>query len=226
MPVNKMTETKEYYTQDRRDVALLIPAPQDKTLLDVGCGEGLFGSLMKSDFYAREIWGIEPVQRVADEAKKRLDRVIVGKLGTHLGDLPDSYFDVVIFNDSLEHMEDPWTVLEEITPKLSSGGVICASIPNVRWYRNLFNLIFRKDWKYTDQGVLDKTHLRFFTMKSMARLFHESGYEILEMNGIKYAGGNFWLIPKMTSLLTLMFFEDCFYKNYFIVAKPAPNMKP
>ena len=81
--------------------------------------------------------------------------------------LPDNNFDVVIFNDVLEHFENPWAVLENVKTKLNASGVVVASIPNVAYITNLVELILKKDWRYKPEGgILDKTHLRFFTKKS------------------------------------------------------------
>ena len=70
---------------------------------------------------------------------------------------------------------------------MSDGGVIVGSIPNVRYYKNLFALIVRRDWRYTDKGILDATHLRFFTQNSFQRSLRESGFSKEKMRGINSA---------------------------------------
>jgi len=124
----------------------------------------------------------------------------------------------------LEHTKDPWIVLEKLKTKFNIGGKILASIPNVRFYTNLLNLFFKKDWKYEDVGILDKTHLRFFTKKSMVRLFTDSGYvvdKIIGINGPRKIHIRF--ITTLFNILTLGLFSDILYPQYLIVAIPLKN---
>jgi 2-polyprenyl-3-methyl-5-hydroxy-6-metoxy-1,4-benzoquinol methylase len=123
------------------------------------------------------------VAEIADKARSRLDKVIVGGIEEQPG-LPDGYFDCIVFNDVLEHLVDPWTVLRSIKVKLKSGGCVVASIPNVRHFSNLRQLILEKEWRYMDCGVLDRTHLRFFTEKSIRRMFEDCGYNLCSIDGI------------------------------------------
>uniref|UniRef100_UPI004049A7E5 methyltransferase domain-containing protein n=2 Tax=Flavobacterium TaxID=237 RepID=UPI004049A7E5 len=91
---------------------------------------------------------------------------------------------VIYFNDVLEHLIDPYTVLKKIKQKLSLNGVIISSIPNVRYHNTFMNVLIKKDWKYEDYGVMDFTHLRFFTEKSIIRMYEEAGYKIKLSEGI------------------------------------------
>jgi hypothetical protein len=67
---------------------------------------------------------------------------------------------------------------------MAHNGVVISSIPNVRFFRTFSKVLFSKDWKYEDHGVMDKTHLRFFTGKSIKRMYDELGYTILKHEGI------------------------------------------
>ena len=93
-------------------------------------------------------------------------------------------FDVVVCNDVIEHMADHDKFLRDIKGKLAFNGCLVGSVPNVRYFGNLFKLLAKKDWKYEDQGVLDRTHLRFFTEKSLSRTFCDNGYIVNELRGI------------------------------------------
>jgi 2-polyprenyl-3-methyl-5-hydroxy-6-metoxy-1,4-benzoquinol methylase len=173
---------RDYYNRKRREILPFIP-PGSKTVLDVGAGEGEFGYLLKQELGA-EVWGVEPDFGACEKARVKLDRVLLGRFEDVLDDLRRGYFDAVVFNDVLEHMVDPFGVLVGSRALISPHGVVVASIPNVRFWGNLKGLIKDKDWKYKTSGVLDATHLRFFTRKSMIRMFHEAGYRMIRIQGI------------------------------------------
>jgi 2-polyprenyl-3-methyl-5-hydroxy-6-metoxy-1,4-benzoquinol methylase len=87
-------------------------------------------------------------------------------------------FDCIVFADVLEHLNDPWGTLARYIQWLKPGGYVVASIPNVRNIALLFNLIVRGRWRYEDSGLLDRTHLRFFTRREIIDLFSASGLQI------------------------------------------------
>ncbi|MBA4276729.1 MAG: class I SAM-dependent methyltransferase [Flavobacterium sp.] len=152
-------------------------------VLDIGCGNGAFATLVKEKNNA-EVWGIELMEEEAKVALNVLDKVLIGACENHLNELPDGYFEVIYLNDVLEHLVDPYSVLETLKSKLTQNGVVISSIPNVRFFRTFSKVLFSKDWKYEDHGVMDKTHLRFFTGKSIKRMYNELGYTILKHEGI------------------------------------------
>ena len=84
----------------------------------------------------------------------------------------------------LEHLVEPFEVLEKMKAKLVKNGEIIVSIPNVRYIKNLYHLLIEKDWQYQDNGILDRTHLRFFTEKSIKRSLVENGWEISFQKGV------------------------------------------
>jgi 2-polyprenyl-3-methyl-5-hydroxy-6-metoxy-1,4-benzoquinol methylase len=210
-----------YYISERKEVAKFIDKNSGK-ILDVGCGVANFLNFFKKKGF--ETWGIEPVKDIANIAKNKADKILNETIESALPILPDNYFDYITFNDVLEHTKDPWIVLEKLKTKFNIGGKILASIPNVRFYTNLLNLFFKKDWKYEDVGILDKTHLRFFTKKSMVRLFTDSGYvvdKIIVINGPRKIHIRF--ITTLFNILTLGLFSDILYPQYLIVAIPLKN---
>ena len=163
---------------------MIVYLPQDaKRILEVGCGNGCFAAFIKKQNNA-EVWGIELMEDQAEKAKVILDNVFTGSCENFIDDLPDDFFDAIFFNDVLEHLVDPYTLLKKIKSKLSKNGVVISSIPNVRYHNTLMRFLINKDWKYEDYGVMDFTHLRFFTEKSIKRMYVEAGYTINISEGI------------------------------------------
>jgi 2-polyprenyl-3-methyl-5-hydroxy-6-metoxy-1,4-benzoquinol methylase len=169
-----------YYQGIRPDVSQLLPSKYTK-VLEIGCGAGGFAENLKNTC---QVWGIEPVAEVAKIAQQRMDKVLVGTYESVYDDLPDNYFDLVICNDVIEHLPDPDGFFKSIKSKLDPNAHLIGSVPNVRYVWNLYELLIKKDWKYGDSGILDRTHLRFFTEKSLRRLFEEHNFTIEEFYGI------------------------------------------
>lgn len=202
-----------YYNNYRLE--MLDYLPEDvKTVIDIGCGDGSFGSLIKEKTDA-EVWGIEYRKEEADKADKVLDKLFSGPCEDLIDDLPENYFDVIYFNDILEHLEDPYDVLRWVKSKLKKEGVVISSIPNIRHYKAILNLIFNKEWKYEAQGVMDKTHLRFFTGKSIKRMYEEQGYKIITHEGINKTSSIRPILFNIPFLFTQM---DIRYMQYATVA--------
>jgi 2-polyprenyl-3-methyl-5-hydroxy-6-metoxy-1,4-benzoquinol methylase len=175
-----------YYRNVRVEMLPYVPADA-ATMLDVGCGAGLFGELVKGRGPC-EVWGIETVQAYADDAAGRLDRVLIGDVTVLLDAIPARYFDAIVCNDVLEHLVDPEDVLARVKDKLTGRGVVVSSIPNIRFYPTLYELVAHRGWEYEESGILDRTHLRFFTTASIRRMYERLGYEVLRHEGINPIG--------------------------------------
>lgn len=204
-----------YYAQAREDIQPFIPSASKK-ILDIGCAEGVLGSVLKKKF-SSEVWGMEMVPEAAAQAATRLDRVIVGNVCEQLDLIPDRHFDCILMNDVLEHLVHPEKLLQSVKAKLSPQGVVVASIPNIRYFFVLWDLVMRKNWNYADSGVLDRTHLRFFTEKSIKKFFLEHHYAILRMEGINPIRD--WRV-RLINLFSFGFFKDALFQQYAVVAKP------
>ena len=208
---------KNYYTSDRKEVYNFIAGDHCK-ILDFGCGNAKFLSLFKKrDF---ETLGVEPVKEIADMAVNKVDKIFNETAKSSMPLLPNDHFDYITFNDVLKHMENPWDILKESLVKLNKKGKIIASIPNVRFYTNFFNLLFKNDWKYENAGILDKTHLRFFAKKSMIRLFTDSDYVIEKVVGINGPRKIHKVcIAFFFNIITLGLLSDIMYPQFLIIAK-------
>lgn len=191
--------------------------PKDaRIILDVGCGEGGFGEFIKKQRDA-EVWGIELFPIAAEKARTKLDRVFVGNIETDRFDLPEKYFDCIVFNDVLEHLYYPWDVLNKVKALLKDNGHVVASIPNIRYYEQMKKLLIKGDWEYESWGIMDRTHLRFFTLNSIRKMFEHVGYSIETVEGIKYVK-----FPFKFNLINLLFrnrFDDMRYFQFACVAQ-------
>jgi len=166
---------RDYFRQERKDIETLIPEGVMR-ILDVGCGEGILGKRLLEKGI-REVIGIEINPDACKKAECNLSQVICGDVDVMEFPFEEEYFDCIIFADLLEHLRDPLSAVKRFKKYLSDSGVIVASIPNVRYY-GVINMLTEGYWKYEDYGILDRTHLRFFTKKEMEKLFADAGFEI------------------------------------------------
>ncbi len=210
---------QRYFEQSRPEMLRFIPENVKRTL-ELGCSSGLFSAALH-DLRGCECWGVELDSHAAAAARERMDKVIEGDVTDAVQTLPDAHFDCIICNDILEHLVDPYTLLRNLKSKLAPGGVVVASIPNVRFCKNLFQLVIRGNWDYQDYGILDRTHLRFFTYKSLVRMWPSLGYELLRIEGLEPKRNIKTMLFTVFNLLLLNTFKDTRYVQFACVAGPA-----
>lgn len=177
-----MTADSKYYNCDRSDMLPFVPANISKTI-EFGCGNGNFSAILKEK-YQVEAWGVDINGAALKEAERKLDRVINGDANDVIPTLPEEYFDCVICNDFLEHLAFPEIFLTNIRSRLRPNAFLIASVPNIRYWRTFVEYFFRKDWEYVDAGILDRSHLRFFTRKSLVRFLYSCNIKIEQIEGI------------------------------------------
>ncbi|MBW1782639.1 MAG: methyltransferase domain-containing protein [Deltaproteobacteria bacterium] len=169
-----------YYSLVREELLPLIPETAMK-ILDVGCGEGMLGEYLLQRG-AQTVIGVEKDPEAAQSARSRLTRVIEEDVEalSFASDL--GHFDAIICADVLEHLIDPWGVLKRISQCISHDGHLIASIPNTR-YLALVNHLVNGHWTYDSSGLLDRTHLRFFTLSEIKEMFLKAGLSITALHG-------------------------------------------
>lgn len=157
----------------------LLP-PGAKKYLDIGCADGVFGEYLLSRGIAKEVVGLEINPVTAEIAGKRLSKVFCGNAEELDLPYPGDYFDCLIYGDALEHMREPEMLLVKHLKYLKDGAYVICSIPNIR---NLFIIhhLLGGNWTYTDWGILDRTHLRFFTLKEIRKILSNVGLIIEEV---------------------------------------------
>ncbi|HEY5370596.1 MAG TPA: class I SAM-dependent methyltransferase [Hanamia sp.] len=222
MIIDYNNKEEDYYQHARPEMAELIPETA-KFILDVGCSSGNFGMLLKQK-KGIVVWGIEPNKEASDLAKKKLDRVFCNYFDDNL-DLEDQRFDCIIFNDVLEHLIEPMAALQLCKKILNQNGCVVCSIPNIRYFEAVKHILIEKDFHYTRSGIFDATHLRFFTKKSIERLFADSGFFIKTIEGINSLKGykkRYRLFKRLNFLLNNKI-ADMEFLQFAIVAYPSQD---
>jgi len=156
-------------------VSLVPPATR---VLEFGCATGYMSEVLK-DRLGCTVTGVEISPEAAEVAEQHTERVIVGDAEKidYAAELAGEEFDVVLFADVLEHLKAPADVLRRIRPLVAENGVVIASIPNVA-HGSVRLALLGGEFRYRESGLLDDTHLRFFTRASIQDLFEETGYAV------------------------------------------------
>lgn len=150
-------------------------------VLEIGCGNGAY----LSNISCTEKWGVEPFS--VGGLVCEFDNFYDDTFDNVYDNLPKSYFDHIIMNDVLEHMWNTEVTIAQLQSLLKKNGELRISIPNVRYFENIYHLMIKGTWDYTDYGILDRTHMRFFTKKSFIKYF-DLGWQLKECVGINPIG--------------------------------------
>jgi 2-polyprenyl-3-methyl-5-hydroxy-6-metoxy-1,4-benzoquinol methylase len=204
---------RQYFHFKRTKLVDMLPSIRGK-VLDIGCAAGGTLEYLKSKGASYTV-GIDTDQeaiRIAE--KKNLDLVFTGNV--EKDDLPflENEFDCIIMADILEHLYNPWETLKKITYYLKNDGYMLLSIPNIKHYYILTRLILYDEWSYCEAGILDNTHIRFFTLKETKRMLDDAGLKIVAIKDVTSTRG------KMKILNTLLFntLRSFISSQYYIVA--------
>ena len=214
-----LRKRKDYFSSIRWDLISFVSEGNNR-ILEIGCGEGNTGKALKEQGKAVEVVGVEKVPEIAEIAKTKIDKVLCAdvetiELLTSTGD-----FDYIIMGDVLEHLYDPWICVNKLGRYLKKGGYLIASIPNIRNWRIIRDLVLKGEWNYSSQGLLDDTHLRFFTKKSILKLFSSEDFFIYRLipefeSRSTYKCG----IKKQFNNITLGLFEGFLTFQYIVIVK-------
>lgn len=165
-----------YYQLNRKDILDLIPA-NSKQILEIGCG---FGSLGKALTLRQDcaIDGVEINPDAVPYLESLYNNFWIGNIESLTLDASENQYDCLVLSDVLEHLVDPWLTLDKLLLLLRPGGIVVISIPNIKNIGILYRLIFKGRWKYEDSGILDKTHLRFFTYLEIQKLVNGANLKV------------------------------------------------
>lgn len=168
-----------YFNFPRNEILSLIPGAP-KRHLDIGCATGLFGSSLKRLYNTTSV-GIEINRNAAAMARKNIDYIFHADINNFNFSELKTDFDLITFNDILEHLTCPTCTLKKSLSKLTDDGHIIASIPNVA-HPYIIQQLSKGLFRYTNAGILDNTHLRFFTLPTICQMFIKAGLKIKKIN--------------------------------------------
>lgn len=166
-----------YFARARADIVAELPANAGACILEIGCGSGITGSLAKAKGKAGRYVGVELFPAASDQARDVLDEVHTGDV-EHM-ELPWRHesFDAVILSEVLEHLCEPWALMKRLAPLVRRGGRVYASSPNVSHWRVLRELSMGR-FPQADQGVFDRTHMRWFTPATYKAMMEDAGFVV------------------------------------------------
>jgi 2-polyprenyl-3-methyl-5-hydroxy-6-metoxy-1,4-benzoquinol methylase len=176
-----------YFEGARQDFVDALPLDSKASILELGCANGGTGASALASGKCGRYVGIEISDAAAAVARPRLSQVIVGDVEKL--DLPwdEATFDALIMSEVLEHLVDPWTVVPRLVNLVKPGGMVMASSPNVSHYRIILELIAGR-WELKDSGVMDRTHLRWFTPASFREMFEGAGVSVTRLAAVAPPG--------------------------------------
>lgn len=203
----------------RKNFLSFLPAGATR-ILDAGCADGGLSAGLKQK--GAEVVGIEKDEVSGAKARERLDRVFTADIEKFDLPYPKRYFDCMIYADVLEHLTGPQALLKKHRDYLNDGGCIIASIPNIRYYKVIIRLVIGGTWDYADGGMLDESHVRFFTLVNIKELFAAAGYEIVDLGRNIVAARGF----KLLNFLLFGRLNDFLTYQYYIKARKSKDDSP
>ncbi len=206
---------EDYYNLIRREIIDLIPEGT-KNILDIGCGEGATAQDVKRRLGPEFVAGVELSEEAYQIAKKKLDSVVLGNIEEINLPFVENFFDCIICADVLEHLVNPWEVLIKLKKYLSSDGCLIASIPNLQYIGAILKIVFNK-YDYEVYGIFDKSHLRFFTLHTIKKMFNDCGYEIIKIEDNR----NNSMKMRILNIVSFGLFKPFSIFQYLIVARKS-----
>jgi 2-polyprenyl-3-methyl-5-hydroxy-6-metoxy-1,4-benzoquinol methylase len=204
-----MTQPTTYFNADRDDfLQFLNSAGKFGEVLDIGCAAGSLGSRLVESDLAEAVDGIEINPAAAAKASQRLRTVWHGSVEDLLPKIPLPAYSLIIMADSLEHLVDPWQVLRDLQENSSPETKIAVSVPNLREKNVILPLLFQGRFQYQDAGVMDRTHLHFFTRSSLIALLSDTGWSVEKIHpNIKQKYLKWWYPHKLLEqFITVQYF--------------------
>mgnify|MGYP001285314665 CR=1 FL=1 len=191
-----------YYLHARREILPYLP-PVSGKVFEVGCGNGETLALLKHENRCNWAGGVELFPAAAVKAREKADLVLEGNIENCEIPLDEGSVDLMLCLDVLEHLVDPWSVLLRLNRFVKPGGSLICTLPNVRHLKVLLPLVVSGTWNYSDYGILDRTHLRFFTRRTAVSLVESAGFQVVDVGstGLEEGSKAYYLNLLSLSLL-------------------------
>jgi 2-polyprenyl-3-methyl-5-hydroxy-6-metoxy-1,4-benzoquinol methylase len=207
-----------YFGTARTEILPYVPEGTLK-VLELGCGKGATLEAIRARQPVAQAFGVEIDPASAAEAEKIFDRVWTANIEDTLveQDIEAGSLDLILCLDVLEHLADPWSVVKRISPLLAPKGRLIISLPNIRNWKFIRNLLFKGDFNYRDAGLLDRTHLRFFVRHTAVELGTSGGLDLVCIKDAKtYSPLDF---RKLLLALSFGKLEGLIAKQYVVVCQ-------
>ena len=205
-----------YFGNARHDIVAMLTTGPDGAILELGCGSGGTGRATIAAGKAGRYVGLELNEEAAAAASSALTEVVVGDVQDLDLSRFAGQFDALIVSEVLEHLTDPWTTLARLTACLKPGGMVFASSPNVAYWGVIRNLVLGR-FRYQETGLMDRTHLRWFTPESFRELFESAGVEIQAIRPMRSPGWKGQLLNALTGNR----FAHLFFAQMLVIGRRA-----
>jgi 2-polyprenyl-3-methyl-5-hydroxy-6-metoxy-1,4-benzoquinol methylase len=215
-------KVKDYFEIARTDLMQLVPAVHNQSILEIGASGGYTLLALKQTGKASYVAGVELFQLANTEQENtQLDEFYIADVEQLNLNLVNKQFDVLILGDVLEHLRNPWQVYEYLLQFVKPGGTVIVSVPNIRFFKVMFQVIFQGDFKYTESGIMDRTHLRFFCKKNILALVSLSNTKV-QSYFPSFRLQNQWKLF-WANRVTLGLFEQFFTIQHIVSLKKLAN---
>jgi len=227
--IDKEKNVKTYFSGVRKELLDLIPINlRNGEILEIGAGSGDTLIYAKTNNYAKKIYGVELCNiDNSNQNNSLFEDFIIGNIEDMNLPYNEKKFNVILCGDVLEHLINPYDVIKYLKKFLTTDGVIIASLPNIRKLSILKTIFINGDFKYEDSGILDKTHLRFFTKKNMIELFENNNFLIEQIVNSELCSPIRYIKKgRLVSCVSCCFqylFKEFFCIQYYIVASINKN---
>jgi 2-polyprenyl-3-methyl-5-hydroxy-6-metoxy-1,4-benzoquinol methylase len=208
-----------YYTNVRKEIAPMLAAPVG-VVLEVGCAAGGTLRWLKEEFGASRTVGVEINEKLGDDVRSNADVALIGDGASTERAAAHGPYDLILFMDVLEHLTDPWGTLLAYRALLAPAGRMIICVPNVGHYSVVLDLL-RHRFDYQDEGIMDRTHLRFFVPSSARQLLEQAGLSV------DYEIRLIWPTKRLTRLANMVFGKLAvnFLTSQYIL-RSAPQNQP
>lgn len=209
----------EYYQHVRSEIAPLLPVKAER-ILEIGCGAGATLGWLRGRYPGAHLAGVEGFASNEPHIAKVADQAIIADLNSGVPNV--GQFDLILALDVLEHLLDADRILAQLASMLAPGGAIIVSLPNIAHYSVSASLLLKRQFAYADEGILDRTHLRFFEESSILALMNKAGLSITQglaagLNGPK---------SRLLDTATLGLFRHWLTKQYIVRGEHGAGQQP
>ena len=202
-----------YFHGGRADLVNHLMTGPESLILEIGCGSGGTGALALAQGKCGAYFGIEIEPKAAAAALTVLTDVQIGNVETMEMPFPRNHFDAIIASEVLEHLTDPWAVMKKLVERLKPGGQLIATVPNISHWRIILSLMKGK-FVYTEMGIMDRTHLRWFTPASFRDMAECAGLKVVRIS----PPGPFGLIARVINAVTGARFSHLFHTQIALLS--------